>query len=114
PHNRYHYADVCLTMAAHLESTNHSPRETRAGRRDSTPFASAAIWLVGLAAAALVLCSVGGYYFQRRQLNTVATSHLRLIVAGPASLHRGASAEFLISATAIDGLPATAEIETVF
>jgi alpha-2-macroglobulin-like protein len=74
-------------------------------------FARAANWTVGLAAAVLVLISVGGYFYHRDRLAKIAADHLRLIVTGPASMQSGVAAEYAVSATAIDGRPLPARIE---
>jgi len=44
-------------------------------------------------------------------LTAIAAEHLRLIVTGPSSLQAGVAAEYLVSATAIDGRPLPAQIE---
>ena len=62
-------------------------------------------WTVGLAAAALVLISVGGYFYHREQLAAIAADHLRLIVTGPSSLLSGVAADYVVSTTAIGGQP---------
>ena len=59
-------------------------------------FAQAANWTVGLAAAILVMISVGGYFYHREQLAALATQHLRLIVTGPSALQAGVPAEYTI------------------
>ena len=74
-------------------------------------FRRLAHWLVGLAAAALVLISVGDYFYHRDRLAAIAAEHLRLIVAGPSSLFSGVAAEYIVSTTTIGGEPLPAEIE---
>jgi hypothetical protein len=74
-------------------------------------FARAANWTVGLAAAALVLISVGDYFYHRERLAAIAAEHLRLVVTGPSRLYSGVAAEYLVSATTIGGRPLPAEIE---
>lgn len=74
-------------------------------------FGRAANWAVGVAAAVLVLTSVGGYFYHREQLSAIAADHLRLIVTGPSTLQNGAAAEFMVSTTTISGQPVPAQIE---
>lgn len=74
-------------------------------------FGRAANWTVGIAAALLVLTSVGGYFYHREQLSAIAAEHLRLIVTGPSSLQAGVTAEYLVSTTTIGGQPISAQIE---
>ena len=74
-------------------------------------FARAATWTVGLAAAILVMISVGGYFYHREQLAALATEHLRLIVTGPAALQAGVPAEYTISTSAISGQPLPSQVE---
>ena len=50
-----------------------------------------------LAAAALVLISVGDYFYHRERLAAIAAEHLRLIVTGPSSLLSGVAAECIVS-----------------
>ena len=64
-----------------------------------------------MAAAALVLISVGGYFYHRQQLWAIAADHLRLIVTGPSCLQAGVAAEYIVSTTAISGQPLAAQIE---
>ncbi len=103
------------------ETMDPEPRKHAQDARQSTPlrtngasrrrFARWIHWTVGLAAALLVLLSAGGYYHHREQLATIASEHLRLMVAGPSSLQQGVAAEYTISTTAIDGRGLPAEIE---
>ncbi len=83
----------------------------RGGRRTERSLARTATWMVELAAATLVLISVGGYLYHRQQLATIATEHLRLMVAGPAMLQAGTAAEYTVSTTAISGQPMQAQVE---
>ena len=76
-------------------------------------FGRVANWTVGVAAAALVLISVGGYFYHREQLTAIAAEHLRLVVTGPARLHTGVAAEYMVSTTAINGQPLPTQIEVV-
>ncbi|MEN6557247.1 MAG: MG2 domain-containing protein [Thermoguttaceae bacterium] len=76
-------------------------------------FGRAAHWTVGLAAALLVLISAGGYFYHRNQLLAIVAEHVRLVVTGPDTLHAGVAAEYLVSVTAVDGQPLSAQIEAV-
>ena len=58
----------------------------KAGPAAARSFGRAANWTVGVAAAVLVLISVGGYFYHREQLSAIAADHLRLIVTGPVEL----------------------------
>jgi len=77
-------------------------------------FGQAANWAVGIAAAILVLISVGGYFYHREQLAAIATEHLRLVVTGPSSLRAGVAAEYLVSTRTIRGEAIPAQIEATF
>jgi hypothetical protein len=68
-------------------------------------------WTVGIAAAALVLISVSGYFYHREQLWAMAAEHLRLIVTGPSRLQAGVTAQYTINTTAINGQPLPAHID---
>jgi uncharacterized protein YfaS (alpha-2-macroglobulin family) len=74
-------------------------------------FARGANWTVGLAAAALVLISVGGYFYHREKLVAIAAEHLRLVVTGPSTIQTGINTEYLVSTTAIDSQPLPAKVE---
>ena len=81
------------------------------GRNAVRPLARPANWIVGLAAALLVLVSVGGYLWHRGQLAAIAAEHLRLFVVGPSTLQTGTDAQFTVATTAIGGQPLPAQIE---
>ena len=81
------------------------------GRNAVRPLARPANWIVGLAAALLVLVSVGGYLWHRGQLAAIAAKHLRLFVVGPSTLQTGTDAQFTVATTAIGGQPLPAQIE---
>jgi hypothetical protein len=87
----------------------HGP--IRAGGATSRSFGRAANWTVGIAAAVLVLISVGGYWYHREQLAAIAAEHLRLIVTGPSVLQAGTDAAYIVSTTAISSQPLPAQIE---
>jgi hypothetical protein len=96
-------------------STSNEPVQpqvaTKSGQAAERSFGRAANWTVGIAAAVLVLISVGGYFYHREQLSAIAADHLRLIVTGPSSVLAGAGAEYMVSTTAISGQPLPAQIE---
>ncbi len=73
--------------------------------------ARGAEWAVVLAAAALLLVSVGGYLYHRDQLASIAVEHLRLRVCLPPSLGPGRPAEFHVLTTGLTGEPAVALVE---
>ena len=74
-------------------------------------FGRAANWTVGIVAAALVLISVGGYFYHRGHLAAIAAEHIRLIVTGPSTVRAGAAAEYTVSTTAISGQPLSSQVE---
>jgi hypothetical protein len=84
---------------------------TKTGPAAARSFGRAANWTVGVAAAALVLTSVGGYFYHRGQLSAIAADHLRLIVTGPSNMQTGIAAEFTVSTTSINNDPLPAQIE---
>ena len=81
------------------------------GRPAATPWARGATWAVGLAAAVLLMVSVGGYFYHREQLADIATEHLRLVVTGPAKLHSGTQNEYTVTTTAVSGAAIRAQVE---
>ena len=83
----------------------------KGGPAAARSFGRAANWTVGVAAAVLVLISVGGYFYHRERLSAIAADHLRLIVTGPSYLQAGVAAEYMVSTTAISGQPLSAQIE---
>ncbi len=85
----------------------------KAGPAAARSFGRTANWTVGIAAALLVLTSVGGYFYHRQRLLSVAAEHLRLLLSGPSVLETGLAAEYLVSTTAIDGQPLPAQVEVV-
>jgi len=63
-------------------------------RKPAVPLARGANWTVGIGAAALLVISLGGYWYHREQLAGIAAEHLRLVVTGPSQLTAGARAAF--------------------
>jgi len=76
-----------------------------------SPWARAANWAVGLAAAVLLIISVGGYWYHHEQLADIAAEHLRLVVTGPVTLHSGVAADYTVSTTAVTGTVLPAHVE---
>jgi hypothetical protein len=97
-------------MAASTESVSPQVPAKNGGNAGKS-FARTANWTVGLAAAILVIISVGGYFYHREQLAALATAHLRLIVTGPSALQAGVPAEYTISTSAIGGQPLPSQVE---
>jgi alpha-2-macroglobulin-like protein len=81
------------------------------GATAGNSFARAANWAVGLAAAVLVLISVGGYFYHREKLAAIAAKHLRLVVTGPSTIHAGFPSEYLVTTTDVDNQPLPAKVE---
>jgi hypothetical protein len=75
------------------------------------PRGRATSWLCNLAACALILLSLGSYFYHRRQLDAIAAGHLRLLVTGPAELHAEVPAEYAVTTTTVTGDPLTAKVE---
>ena len=93
-------------------SESPQPQSPIKGRQAAgRSFGRAANWTVGVAAAALVLISAGGYFYHREELSALAAEHLRLVVTGPSRLQAGVAADYLVSTTAINGQPMPAQIE---
>jgi len=96
------------------EEVPRAPRPKRHGRSrrpSGSPWAKAANWVVGLTAAALLLVSLGGYWYDLRQRNTIAAEQIRLRVSGPAALQAGVPAEYAVATTTIAGEPLPARIK---
>jgi len=74
-------------------------------------WARVANWVVGLAAAILLLMSAGGYWYHLGQLRELAAQNMRLRVTGPATIQAGADNTYRIDTTAITGQGMPAEIE---
>ncbi|HUT10712.1 MAG TPA: alpha-2-macroglobulin family protein [Thermoguttaceae bacterium] len=96
------------------EKAPRSPRpkrRARSRRQRGSPRAKAANWVVGLAAAVLLLVSLGGYWYDLRQRDTIAAEQVRLRVTGPAALQAGVPAEYAVTTTTIAGEPLPAQIK---
>ena len=71
-----------------------------------------ATWFVAAAAVTLIMLSVGSYFYHRRQLDSIATRYLRLVVAGPGQLQAGMPSRYDLLATTVTGEPlATAPVD---
>jgi len=75
------------------------------------PWGRGANWVVGLAAAILLLISFGGYLYHRAQLADIAAGHLRLRVTGPGELHAGVANRFSVTTTSVAGTPIQSRIQ---
>jgi hypothetical protein len=75
------------------------------------PIAGGASWFVAVAAFALIAVSVGSYFYHRRQLDSIAARHLRLVVAGPGQLQVGMPSTFNLMATTVTGEPWAESVE---
>jgi uncharacterized protein YfaS (alpha-2-macroglobulin family) len=97
--------------AASLPATAVPPRALAKGASAGKSFARAANWTVGLAAALLVLISVGGYVYHHQKLAAIAVKHLRLVVTGPSTIEAGVPAEYLVTTTDVNNEPLPAKVE---
>ena len=68
-------------------------------------------WFVALAALALVAASLGSYFYHRRQLDSIAARHLRLVVSGAGQLQVGMPSVYNLLTTTVTGEPWTAPVE---
>ena len=78
--------------------------------RAGTPWARAANWVVGLAAAGLLAVSLGGYYYHHKQIERIRAQHVRLTVTCPPKLQSAAETKFGITTRSITGDPLSAEV----
>jgi hypothetical protein len=85
----------------------------KASRSGKTHWSRGAHWTVALAATVLLLMSVGSYWWHREQLADLAAGHLRLVVAGPARLHRGVANRYTVTTAGVTGDPMPSRIELV-
>jgi len=92
------------------EGKSHTEALRRAGARTDRR-ARGADWAVGIAAAVLLLVSVGGYLYHRDQLASIAVEHLRLRVCAPPSLGIDRPAEIHVLTTGLTGKPVAALVE---
>lgn len=68
-------------------------------------------WIVGIAAAALLVISLSGYFYHRGHLADIAADHLRLRVVGPSQLYRGVGNRYTVTTTSVTGSPLSALVE---
>ena len=90
------------------------PRATpplRAARGARSPWTWRADWTVGVAAAVLLLTSLGGWLYHRAQLADLAADHLRLRVTGPARLRAGMATDYEVTTTSVTGQPIQAQVD---
>jgi hypothetical protein len=71
----------------------------------------AANWFVALAALALIAASLGSYFYHRRQLDSIAARHLRLVVSGSGQLQAGMPSVYNLVTTTVTGEPWTTPVE---
>ncbi|MDZ4782773.1 MAG: MG2 domain-containing protein, partial [Planctomycetia bacterium] len=62
-------------------------------------------WAIGLAAAVMLLLSLGGFQFHRTRLARLDRELPRVVVAGPARLTPGATNRFTVAASTVAGDP---------
>ncbi len=94
-----------MTMSSKAESPSPRPRLA------PPPISRAAGWFVALAALTLIAVSVGSYSYHRRQLDSIAARHLRLVVAGPGQLQAGMPSVYNLLATTVTGEPWATQVE---
>lgn len=92
-----------------MSSANISP--ARHPRLAPLPIARWANWFVGLAALALIGMSLGAYFYHRRQMDSIAARHMRLVLAGPGRLQTGAPSVYSLLTTRVTGEPWPAPVE---
>ena len=68
-------------------------------------------WFVALAAFTLIAVSMGSYFYHRRQLDSIAAEHLRLVVTGPGQLQIGMPSLYNLMTTTVTGEPRVAQVE---
>jgi len=77
----------------------------------AAPWVRAAHWLVGLAATALILFSLGGYAYHSTQMADLSAGHLRLQVIGPACPSPEVDNFYAVITSAVDGDPLVTQVE---
>ena len=73
--------------------------------------ARGASWFVALAAFTLIAVSLGSYFYHRRQLDSIAARHLRLVVTGSGELQAGMPNTYNLLATTVTGEPWAGPVE---
>jgi hypothetical protein len=73
--------------------------------------ARGASWFVAVAAFTLIAVSVGSYFYHRRQLDSIAARHLRLLVTGSGQLQVGMASVYNLLATTVTGEPWATQVE---
>ncbi len=74
-------------------------------------WASGLKWVVGLAAAVLVVITASGYARHRAQVADIADEHLRLVVTGPAKVAAGLTNQFTVQTTSVTGEPLDVDVQ---
>jgi len=77
----------------------------------SMPIVRGAGWFVAVAAFTLIAVSLGSYFYHRRQMDSIAAKHLRLVVAGSGQLQVGMPSVYNLQATTVTGEPWAAQVE---
>ena len=75
------------------------------------PYSRAGVWIVCLLASALLLVSLGSYWWHHEQLADIASQQLRLVVTGPPLLQAETPACFTVSTAGVTGKPMPSQIE---
>lgn len=83
----------------------------RPARDRVSPWTRGANWAVSLAATILLAFSLGGYFYHRHELGSLAAGHLRLLVTGPDRLEAGATNTYTVATSTVTGAPLPAKIE---
>ena len=112
---RLHVPKIQLQRPEHAmpapKSATTSTASARKTSRRPAASARAAGWFVGIAAAALLALSVGGYWHHHASLADIAQEHMRLVVSGPATLRPGIANHYHVSTTAVTGVPLRAVVD---
>ena len=89
------------------KATSPSPRT----RSAPPPISRGASWFVVLAAFTLIAASAGSYFYHRRQLDSIAARHLRLVITGSGQLQAGMPNVYNLMTTTVTGEPWAAQVE---
>jgi len=109
-----HAARLQAPNVEYLPSRRGRSAEGNGSRRSATNrWQRGAQWAIGFAATLLLLMSAVAYLLQRQQLADLAAEHLRLVIAGPAQLHAGATSYYSVSTSTVDGTPLPTQVEFI-